>query len=61
MPTTFALSWNRSPDWAALLGKPPGRAVSRYPSSKYSDVETTAAHINSLDPEMDCGIEVYKT
>lgn len=59
MAATFALSWNRSHHWAVLLGKQPGRAVSNYPSQKYDDVASAAAHINSLDPEMECGIEVY--
>lgn len=59
MPASFALSWYRTPYWAARLGKPPGRVISNYPSTKYDDVAVTAEHINALDPEMDCGIEVF--
>lgn len=59
MAAEFALSWNRPREWAAILSKPAGRAVSDYHSRKYDDVEYTAAHINSLDPEMDCRVEVF--
>lgn len=58
MAAAFALSWNRSPDWAQRLHKPPGRAVSDYHSRDYGKVEQTAAHINSLDPGMACQVEV---
>lgn len=54
----FALSWLRPPDWAELLDKPPGRAISRYRSRKFGDVEDVAVHINSICPEMDCKVEV---
>jgi hypothetical protein len=59
MAAAFALSWHRSEHWAELLHKLPGRAVSDYHSRDYSQVEETAAHINSLDPTMDCKIEVF--
>lgn len=55
----YALSWTRPPDWAVLLGKPAGRAVSDYLSAKYDDVANAAAHINSLNPEMGCKVEVF--
>lgn len=55
----FALSWNRSAYWAAKLGKPLGRGVSEYHSRRYDEVEKTAAHINSIDPRMDCAVEVF--
>lgn len=56
----FALSWNRSPWWADRLHKPAGRAVSDYHSADYGGVEKVAAHINSLDPDMGCKVEVFK-
>jgi hypothetical protein len=59
MAAAFALSWNRSLYWADRLHKPSGRAVSDYRSRDYSQVEETAAHINSLDPTMDCKVEVF--
>lgn len=59
MAAQFALSWNRPPDWAELLRKHPGRAVSFYRSHRYDDVEHAAAHINSLDPTMECKVEVF--
>jgi hypothetical protein len=59
MPATFALSWNRTPAQAELLSKKPGRVISNYPSTKYDDVAKAAAHINSLDPEMGCQVEIF--
>lgn len=59
MAAEFALSWHRPPEWAAALGKPVGRAVSEYHSRKYDEVEKTAAHINLLDPRMNCQVEVF--
>jgi hypothetical protein len=56
----FALSWNRSEYWAELLHKPPGRAVSQYRSGDYKMVEYVAAHINSLNPDMGCKVEVFR-
>lgn len=58
MAAAFALSWTRSAHWAERLHKQPGRAVSDYRSRDYSQVEETAAHINSLDPTMACAVEV---
>ena len=55
----YALSWNRSEYWAEKLHKPMGRAVSDYHSHKQAEVEQTARHINSLHPELDCGVEVF--
>lgn len=56
----YALSWQR-PAWAAeKLGKPVGRAVSPYRSSDYKSVKETADHINSLCPQMDCDVQVYR-
>jgi hypothetical protein len=57
---TFALSWNRSRYWAAKLHKPFGRAVSNYHSYTFEEVERIASHINSLEPEMGCRVEVFK-
>lgn len=58
MAASFALSWQR-PRWAAeKLNKPYARAVSRYRSSDYDKVREVAVHINSLNPEMDCDVEV---
>lgn len=55
----FALSWNR-PRWAAeKLNKPYGRGVSAYHTTKYDDVESTAHHINELDPDMECQVEIF--
>jgi hypothetical protein len=58
MPS-FALSWNR-PKWAAeRLGKPYGRGISPYRTTAYDDVEKVAAHINSMNPEMECQVEIF--
>lgn len=59
MTRRFALTWIRSESWAEKLGKAPGRAISNYPSLKHDYVKDVAAHINSINPEMDCGIESY--
>lgn len=58
--TVHALSWVRSAYWAERLHKPEGRAVSLYRSSSYKMVEETAAHINSLNPKMDCKVETFQ-
>lgn len=59
MAARFALSWIR-PDWVAeRTGKLPGRAVSRYRTSNYEDVEVVARHINSMNPDMMCTVEVF--
>lgn len=54
---SYALSWHRSTYWADLLDKPSGRAVSPYKMLRAEDVGRVAAHINSLDPQMRCGVE----
>lgn len=59
MAAEFALSWDRPSYWAQRLNKPTGRAVSDYRSRKYEDVEVAAVHINQLDPEMACAVEVF--
>jgi hypothetical protein len=56
----FALSWYRPEPVARLLHKPPGRAVSAYPSPKYGDVERVAAYINSINPDMRCKVEILQ-
>lgn len=59
MAAQFALSWIR-PDWVAQrMGKLPGRTVSRYRTSVYEDVEVVARHINSMNPDMMCTVEVF--
>ena len=59
MATSFALSWYRNDYWADKLHKPVGRAVSEYHSPSYEKVEQTAAHINSICPDMNCEVEVF--
>jgi hypothetical protein len=56
----YALSWYRTPFWADKLGKPEGRAVSNYLSTSYVDTLNAAEHINSIAPEFDCEVEVFK-
>jgi hypothetical protein len=58
MAAAFALSWYRPEEVAHKLRKRPGRAVSRYRSSDYDRLVKVAMHINSLDPEMCCDVEV---
>lgn len=55
----FALSWNRSEFWQEKLGKRQSRGISSYLSADYQQVEATAIHINSLNPEMACKVEVF--
>jgi hypothetical protein len=55
----YALSWYRSGFWAEKLKKPAGRGKSTYLTADRAKVESVAAHINSIQPEMDCRVEVY--
>lgn len=59
MAAQFALSWTRSPYWQKKLRKPLSRGVSPYLSASYADVEAVARHINSLNPAMNCKVEVF--
>lgn len=61
MAARFALTWYRPAAWAKLLDKPEGKAVSPYLSHRYDDVRDVAAHINRLNPEMCCDVEVYSS
>ncbi len=56
----FALSWYRPPYWRERLGKRQERGVSPYHSADYDKVEAVASHINSLNPEMACRVEILR-
>lgn len=63
---TFALSWYRPPLWAerfekaGIKNKPAGRAVSEYHQLSREGVEEVAAHINDINAEMACEVEVFR-
>lgn len=59
MAASYALSWNRSRFWQQKLKKAAARGISPYLSSDYDQVEAVATHINSIEPEMACKVEVF--